>query len=209
MGHTYGWGAEEWQIFQLNFPSFQGSGWREAREDGFVRPQHCQIESRQGRKRQHGLANIHSVFLSLLRQDLCLWACTPSLVCPAMHTGTHGPTFAHALVARVLHLLQKQKSRNVDFTVIKNYFKNITSPFTVPHLAKEGLRNEQMPSIPNTTPQHLWLSPKVRTISETKHCQNCVLWAWTLGDGKQPAMLGRPKPLSSEKHVRNSRPWVC
>lgn len=109
--------------------------------------------------------------------------CVPESALPlGLHPEPHLPSHAHRHPRPHSHmflwqqcykmcynLLQKQKSRNVDVTVIKKYLKNIISPFPVPHLVKEGLRNEQTPGVPNTTlstygcPHRLELSPRQNT----------------------------------------------
>ena len=148
-----------------------------------------------------------------------------------MHREPHLPSHAHKQTAVNLHMqpyihtrscginatftssqIKKRNGRNVVFIVIKNDLKNITSSFPVAHSVKEGLQNEQMPAVANAT-LSTYTAPRDwcrAATSEPKHCRNCLLQAWTLGEGKPQAMpSGRPDPLSSEKHGRSSGTWLC
>lgn len=75
----------------------------------------------------------------------------------------------------------------MDFTVIKNDFKKLISPFSVPRLVKEGLRNEQMPGVPHTIlstygcPHRL--EPSLRQNTAKTVCSG--LGPWEMGNIQQ------------------------
>jgi len=117
---------------------------------------------------QHGLANICSVFLSLLRQDHRLRACTLSLICPATHTDccqpAHPALHSHTRLWHQRHIYcksdQKSKMARKWFLLgLKNILKNISSSFPLVHLVKDGLQYQQAPAVPNS-PLSTYAAPR-------------------------------------------------